>query len=205
MIVMAKKHFLRRCLLRKLVTHGIVTFGLFITPCVTNSLFDLGDVHIQVTNVYETTVEAIAQIPQDFCTVKTAEAEASDLDSDELQEEQMTQDDANTSSTATVEDDSEKVTRFVANCSAYTASPDECGGNATGITASGRKAVEGRTIAMDDVPLGTKVKINGKVYTVDDRFGGGYSHRIDIYFDNKKDAENFGRQYLEVEIVDENV
>ena len=93
--------------------------------------------------------------------------------------------------------------KFVANCSAYTADPAECGGNATGITASGKKAVEGRTIAMDDVPLGTKVKINGKVYVVEDRFGGDYKRRIDIYFDSKKDAEKFGRQYLEVEIVDD--
>ena len=91
--------------------------------------------------------------------------------------------------------------KIVANCSAYTASADECGGDSSGITASGKVAVEGRTIAMDDVPLGTIVRINGKEYTVEDRFGGGYTNRIDIYFQNKEDALRFGRQYLEVEIL----
>ena len=91
--------------------------------------------------------------------------------------------------------------KIVANCSAYTASADECGGDSSGITASGKLAVEGRTIAMDDVPLGTVVRINGREYTVEDRFGGGYTNRIDIYFQNKDDALRFGRQYLEVEIL----
>lgn len=92
--------------------------------------------------------------------------------------------------------------KVIANCSAYTADPAECGGNASGITASGRRAVEGRTVAMDDVPLGTRVRINGKTYVVEDRFGGGYSNRVDIYMNNKSDAINFGRQNLEVEILD---
>ena len=90
---------------------------------------------------------------------------------------------------------------IIANCSAYTASPDECGGNDTGITASGKKAVEGVTVAMDDVPLGTKIRIDGHEYIVEDRFGGGYTNRVDIFFNNKEDALRFGRQHLEVEIL----
>ena len=90
---------------------------------------------------------------------------------------------------------------IVANCSAYTASPDECGGNDTGITASGKKAIEGVTVAMDDVPLGTKIRIDGHEYIVEDRFGGGYTNRVDIFFNNKEDALRFGRQHLEVEIL----
>lgn len=89
----------------------------------------------------------------------------------------------------------------IANCSAYTSSPDECGGKSDGITASGKKAVEGRTIAMDDVPLGTRVRIDGKEYVVEDRFGGDYENRIDIYVNSKEDAMKFGRQYKEVEIL----
>jgi 3D (Asp-Asp-Asp) domain-containing protein len=91
--------------------------------------------------------------------------------------------------------------KIIANCSGYTAAPDECGGNDTGITASGKKAVEGVTVAMDDVPLGTKIRINGHEYIVEDRFGGGYTNRVDIFFNNKADALYFGRQNLEVEIL----
>ena len=69
---------------------------------------------------------------------------------------------------------------FLVICTAYSASFDECG-KTDGITASGNKAVEGETIAADDLPLGTKVEIEGHIYTVHDRFGGGYKGRIDIY------------------------
>lgn len=76
---------------------------------------------------------------------------------------------------------------------AYTASVEECG-KADGITASGTKATQGRTIAADHLPFGTLVEIDGHLYTVEDRFGGGYTNKIDIYFDNYMDAINFGRQ-----------
>lgn len=76
---------------------------------------------------------------------------------------------------------------------AYTASVEECG-KADGITASGTKATQGRTIAADHLPFGTLVEIDGHLYTVEDRFGGGYTNKIDIYFDNYRDAINFGRQ-----------
>lgn len=76
---------------------------------------------------------------------------------------------------------------------AYTASVEECG-KADGITASGTKATQGRTIAADHLPFGTLVEIDGHIYTVEDRFGGGYTDKIDIYFDNYMAAINFGRQ-----------
>lgn len=76
---------------------------------------------------------------------------------------------------------------------AYTASLEECG-KTDGITASGIKATEGRTIAADHLPFGTKVEIDGHTYTVEDRFGGGYTNKIDVYFENYADAIEFGRQ-----------
>ena len=87
------------------------------------------------------------------------------------------------------------------NISAYTAHSDECG-KGDGITASGVQAVAGRTIAMDGIPFGTKVEIDGHVYTVEDRFGGGYTDRIDIYMDSKEEAFQWGRRLLEVKIYD---
>ena len=89
---------------------------------------------------------------------------------------------------------------FLVICTAYSASFDECG-KTDGITASGNKAVEGKTIAADDLPLGTKVEIEGHIYTVHDRFGGGYKGRIDIYKEKKSDCIRFGKQFKAARIV----
>lgn len=56
-------------------------------------------------------------------------------------------------------------------------------------------------VASDDLPLGTKVLVNGKEYTVKDRFGGGYTDRLDIFMDTYDEAIEFGRQWLNVEIL----
>lgn len=86
-----------------------------------------------------------------------------------------------------------------ANVSAYSPTIEECGKD-DGITASGEPAVEGRTIAMDNVPFGTKVEINGDIYIVEDRFGGDYRNRVDIYMSSRHNAERFGRQYMLIKI-----
>lgn len=56
-------------------------------------------------------------------------------------------------------------------------------------------------VASDDLPIGTKVLIDGILYIVKDRFGGGYKDRIDIYMDSHEEAINFGRQHIEVEVL----
>lgn len=89
----------------------------------------------------------------------------------------------------------------VCNISAYTAHSNETG-RGDGLTASGRYAQAGRTIAMDDVPFGTRVEIDGHTYIVEDRFGGGYTNRIDIYMDTKSEAFQWGRRHLKVKIYD---
>lgn len=71
-----------------------------------------------------------------------------------------------------------------------------CGGSDSGRTASGTYPVQGRTVAMGGVPFGTKLRINGTVYTVEDR-GTSYGH-VDIYFDSHQDASNFGRKKADV-------
>lgn len=82
--------------------------------------------------------------------------------------------------------------------SAYT--PHENGGNR--VTASGAIATEGRTCAADHLNFGDKVIINGKEYIVEDRFGGGYTNRIDIFMESYNDAINFGRKKMEVQIIE---
>lgn len=89
-----------------------------------------------------------------------------------------------------------------ANITAYTASIAECG-KEDGITASGELATEGITVAADHLPLGTKVLIDGNIYTVQDRFGGNYRDRIDIYMESVSRAMEYGRQFKEIEIIKE--
>ncbi|HCT91967.1 MAG TPA: hypothetical protein DF613_11415 [Lachnospiraceae bacterium] len=72
----------------------------------------------------------------------------------------------------------------------------QCCGKANGITASGTKATQGRTVAMGGVPLGTKISINGTVYTVEDR-GTVYGH-VDIFKNSHEAAKSFGVHYADV-------
>ena len=71
-----------------------------------------------------------------------------------------------------------------------------CGAYASGHTASGTVATEGVTVAMGGVDFGTKLCINGHIYTVEDR-GTAYGH-VDIFFSSHEDAVAFGMQYADV-------
>lgn len=79
----------------------------------------------------------------------------------------------------------------------------KCCGKTDGITASGVKAKQGVTIAADTrlFPFGTKLEIDGKIYTVQDKGGAIKGNRIDLYFENHQSALNFGRQTKEVTIL----
>jgi 3D (Asp-Asp-Asp) domain-containing protein len=69
----------------------------------------------------------------------------------------------------------------------------KCCGKNTGITASGAKATAGVTIAASSqFAFGTKLSINGHIYTVQDRGGAITGNKIDIYFDSHSEALAFG-------------
>ena len=93
--------------------------------------------------------------------------------------------------------------KFTINASAYTAAADECD-KSDGITASGLKVKENRTIACPKAfPFGLKIKIEGMgIYTCEDRGGAIKGNHIDIYVLTKKEAFKFGRQNLTAEIVE---
>lgn len=78
----------------------------------------------------------------------------------------------------------------------YCSCPICCGVWSGGPTASGVMPAEGRTVAMAGVPFGTKLLINGYIYTVEDR-GTPYGH-VDIYKNSHEEAAQFGVQYAEV-------
>lgn len=79
----------------------------------------------------------------------------------------------------------------------------KCCGKSDGITASGVKAQAGRTIAADTslFPFGTRVRIDGHEYVVEDRGGAIKGYRIDIYFDSHTEALQFGRRKVEMEVL----
>ncbi len=93
--------------------------------------------------------------------------------------------------------------KFTINASAYTAAADECG-KSDGITSSGLKVTENRTLACPaNFPFGAKLKIEGMgEYRCEDRGGAIKGNHIDIYMETKKEAFAFGRQNLEAEIID---
>lgn len=92
--------------------------------------------------------------------------------------------------------------KFVINASAYTAAADECG-KSDGITASGIKVQEKRTLACPpQYPFGAKLKIEGYgVYTCEDRGGAIKGNKFDIYVETKSEAFAFGRRNLNAEFV----
>jgi 3D (Asp-Asp-Asp) domain-containing protein len=91
---------------------------------------------------------------------------------------------------------------FTINASAYTAAADECG-KSDGITASGVKVKENRTIACPSgFPFGVKIKIKGMgTYVCEDRGGAIKGNHFDIYMQTKKQAFAFGRRNLLAEVV----
>jgi 3D (Asp-Asp-Asp) domain-containing protein len=90
------------------------------------------------------------------------------------------------------------ITLMLLGCMWVTAyTPYENGGNR--ITTSGAECVEGTTCASNDFPLGTRLLINGHVYTVQDRMAQG--GMIDIFMESYNQAIQFGRQWLAVTVL----
>lgn len=92
---------------------------------------------------------------------------------------------------------------------AYCACPSCCEKDPSdpwyGITATGTRATEGRTIAVDPkvIPYGTKVRFIGPdgqmhEYIAEDCGGAIKGNRIDLYFDSHQDALRWGVRQLEV-------
>lgn len=81
---------------------------------------------------------------------------------------------------------------------------EKCCGVNTGITASGTKATEGRTVGVNpkDIPYGTVLEINGQQYIAEDTGSAIGSKHIDIFFNNHEDALKFGTQKAEVFILE---
>lgn len=78
----------------------------------------------------------------------------------------------------------------------------ECSEGYGNMTATGKRAVEGRTIAVDPdvIEYGTTVYIDGTPYIAEDCGGLVKGKHIDIYFDSHSKVDAFGKKYAEVEM-----
>lgn len=104
----------------------------------------------------------------------------------------------NTSSNTKNNSSTVKVYKVTAYCSCKKC----CGAYASGRTASGTRATAGRTVAApSNLAFGTKLKINGKTYVVEDRGGAISGNKIDMYVNSHSEALAWGVRYLPVEIV----
>lgn len=93
--------------------------------------------------------------------------------------------------------------KFTINASAYTAAADETGGSGKGITSSGIKVQEKRTLACPpNFPFGAKINIEGYgTFVCEDRGGAIKGNKVDIYMQTKAEAFKFGRRNLIAEVV----
>ena len=75
-------------------------------------------------------------------------------------------------------------------------------GNDIVIGASGERLYQGVSVAVDPavIPYDSKLYIDGKEYIAHDCGGAINGNRIDVYFDNHKDALDFGVRYAIVEV-----
>ena len=103
-----------------------------------------------------------------------------------------------TSRTSSSSNSKVKIYKVTAYCACA-----KCCGKTNGITASGKKATAGRTIAAPSTfKFGTKLSINGKTYVVEDRGGAIKGNRIDLYVESHSAALRWGVKYLPVEVVE---
>jgi len=86
---------------------------------------------------------------------------------------------------------------------AYCACKKCCGPKAKGITASGKTVKVGMCAADKSIPFGTKLSVHGHrmVLTVEDRGGAIKGNHIDVYMPTHKQALQWGRRFISVEII----
>lgn len=82
-----------------------------------------------------------------------------------------------------------------------------CSGKWGRRTSSGAAAATNHTVAVDPkvIPIGSKLLINGAVYTAEDIGSGVKKNHIDIFFESHSQARQFGVRYAEIYLVENNI
>lgn len=84
---------------------------------------------------------------------------------------------------------------------AYNATPGQTD-STPNIMASGKTIYLGAVACPRKYPFGTRIEILGKIYTCEDRLAKKFDDRFDILMATNEEAINFGKQYLEVKIIE---
>lgn len=81
----------------------------------------------------------------------------------------------------------------------------KCCGKSDGITSTGVKAKENRTVAADPniLPYGTEILCGMGEFVVEDCGGAIKGNRIDFFFDTHEEALKFGKQQFTIWIKDD--
>ena len=90
---------------------------------------------------------------------------------------------------------------------AYSSSVDETDSTPF-ITASGEKVRDG-IVAANFLPFGAKIKIpeifGNKIFVVKDRMASRHAEKVDIWFESKTLAKQFGRQKLQIQVLEKSI
>lgn len=174
-----------------------------------------GDNLWNIANEHNTTVDELVNINELSNTIihpkkmlnidNEASAEESDDNADKASEEKQaksndTKEDNNNSN----QSESPEGETVSAEATAYTASCEGCSGvTATGVDLDANPDEKVIAVDPDVIPLGSKVYVEGYGYaTADDTGGDIKGDRIDLFVPSKDEALDFGRQSVDVTIVD---
>lgn len=136
--------------------------------------------------------------------VVNASEEAADTTTEDVSEKTVSEETTEENAEATAHDhvhnglQSLGVFRTTGYCPCY-----QCSEGWGRTTSTGAVAKSSHTIAVDPrvIPYGTKLMINGVIYTAEDRGGGVKGNHIDIFFDNHAQTRQHGSRHQEVFLV----
>lgn len=88
---------------------------------------------------------------------------------------------------------------------AYSSSVDET--DSTPFTTASGKQVRDGIVAANFLPMGTKIRIpeifGNKIFVVEDRMARRHTDKLDVWFPTKQEAKTFGRQKLQIEVIED--
>lgn len=190
---------------------AIIVFAMVFVSCRNESetfIEPTETIEIEVEYAVDETIEPTATIVVEETVEETEPVEETKPKEvvEKPKQEQNNKDDSNNDTNNKSDEQKEEESNLIYmgrfKLTAYCAC-SKCCGKSDGITASGTKAKQGRTIAVDpkQIPYGTKVVINGHTYVAEDCGSGIGKSCIDVFFNSHKEALNFGIQYADVYII----
>lgn len=168
-------------------------------------VFIVGFIIIYISCIFHIKETTENKINKNFEVSKELETSIIVETNKEIKEELITEPIETTTTTTTIEEP-ELTSLGSFKVTAYCCCQKCCGKapthSAYGLTASGTKATEGRTVAVDPdiIPLGTTVYLNNIPYIAEDTGSAIKGNKIDLFINDHQRAKVFGVQEMEVKI-----